>query len=79
MQVSGCRIVDRTRQGAGVHVHDRADSLASVVHSIRARLPAIRVPAAVAPPHTSRACLTAAAMKPANSGCGSNGLLFSSG
>jgi hypothetical protein len=29
--------------------------------------------------YTSRACRTAAAMKPANSGCGSNGFDFSSG
>src|SRR5690606_32678100 len=28
---------------------------------------------------TSRDCASAASMKPANSGCGSNGLLFSSG
>jgi len=29
--------------------------------------------------HTNRACFTAAAMNPRNSGCGSNGFDFSSG
>jgi hypothetical protein len=35
--------------------------------------------ASVAFGHTNLACLTAAAMNPANSGCGSNGFDFSSG